>query len=220
MYLGCDNCINPQQDQSSTHHVCRAPPSHSYTLTASRMLCYVLTSCAVHGLPLLCCPCPALPCPPTPNHPPTHTHTPYSFVEVRDTSLVWNYKHADVEFGRLQARDLLQVRQGGGRGRGARCSSCSNCTAHVRTGRLACWLRAGGVCQHKGLHSSTCADRPACWLAVACWGVFCVYGEGCGAIGDPQPSTDLQNLQSNTPDAHSAASLLSAHQVCVRLNMT
>jgi hypothetical protein len=28
---------------------------------------------------------------------------------VRDTSLVWNYKHADVEFGRLQARDLLQV---------------------------------------------------------------------------------------------------------------
>lgn len=33
-----------------------------------------------------------------------------SFVEVRDTSLVWNYKHADVEFGRLQARDLLQVR--------------------------------------------------------------------------------------------------------------
>lgn len=47
----------------------------------------------------------------------THTHTPTnahthgrSFVEVRETSLVWNYKHADVEFGRLQARDLLQVR--------------------------------------------------------------------------------------------------------------
>jgi trehalose 6-phosphate synthase/phosphatase len=30
-------------------------------------------------------------------------------VEVRETSLVWNYKHADLEFGRLQARDLLQV---------------------------------------------------------------------------------------------------------------
>jgi hypothetical protein len=30
-------------------------------------------------------------------------------VEARETSLVWNYKHADVEFGRLQARDLLQV---------------------------------------------------------------------------------------------------------------
>jgi len=25
-----------------------------------------------------------------------------SFVEARETSLVWNYKHADVEFGRLQ----------------------------------------------------------------------------------------------------------------------
>lgn len=29
-------------------------------------------------------------------------------MEVRETSLVWNFKHADVEFGRLQARDLLQ----------------------------------------------------------------------------------------------------------------
>ncbi|KAJ9560776.1 hypothetical protein OSB04_005936 [Centaurea solstitialis] len=34
--------------------------------------------------------------------------TPRSHFEVRETSLVWNYKYADVEFGRLQARDLLQ----------------------------------------------------------------------------------------------------------------
>ncbi|CAN6443574.1 unnamed protein product [Victoria cruziana] len=34
--------------------------------------------------------------------------TPRSYVEVRETSLVWNYKYADVEFGRLQARDMLQ----------------------------------------------------------------------------------------------------------------
>lgn len=34
--------------------------------------------------------------------------TPRSFVELRHTSVVWNYKYADVEFGRLQARDLLQ----------------------------------------------------------------------------------------------------------------
>ncbi|CAK0785345.1 Trehalose-6-P synthase/phosphatase complex synthase subunit [Coccomyxa viridis] len=34
--------------------------------------------------------------------------TPRSFVELRKTSVVWNYKYADVEFGRLQARDLLQ----------------------------------------------------------------------------------------------------------------
>ncbi|KAM7492499.1 hypothetical protein LguiA_035420 [Lonicera macranthoides] len=34
--------------------------------------------------------------------------TPRSHFETRETSLVWNYKYADVEFGRLQARDMLQ----------------------------------------------------------------------------------------------------------------
>ncbi|KAK4355345.1 hypothetical protein RND71_024316 [Anisodus tanguticus] len=34
--------------------------------------------------------------------------TPRSHFEQRETSLVWNYKYADVEFGRLQARDMLQ----------------------------------------------------------------------------------------------------------------
>ncbi|KAI4333464.1 hypothetical protein L6164_018274 [Bauhinia variegata] len=34
--------------------------------------------------------------------------TPRSHSEHRETSLVWNYKYADIEFGRLQARDMLQ----------------------------------------------------------------------------------------------------------------
>lgn len=34
--------------------------------------------------------------------------TPRSRFEIRETSVVWNYKYADVEFGRLQARDMLQ----------------------------------------------------------------------------------------------------------------
>ena len=34
--------------------------------------------------------------------------TPRSYVDARATSVVWNYKAADAEFGRLQARDLLQ----------------------------------------------------------------------------------------------------------------
>ncbi|XP_052207545.1 alpha,alpha-trehalose-phosphate synthase [UDP-forming] 1-like [Diospyros lotus] len=34
--------------------------------------------------------------------------TPRSHFEPRDTSLVWNYKYSDLEFGRLQARDMLQ----------------------------------------------------------------------------------------------------------------
>eukprot|EP01025_Chloroclados_australasicus_P014344 TRINITY_DN16719_c1_g1_i13.p1 TRINITY_DN16719_c1_g1~~TRINITY_DN16719_c1_g1_i13.p1 ORF type:complete len:621 (+),score=58.90 TRINITY_DN16719_c1_g1_i13:936-2798(+) len=34
--------------------------------------------------------------------------TPRSSVDVRETSIVWSYRYADVEFGRVQARDLLQ----------------------------------------------------------------------------------------------------------------
>ncbi|KAB2086722.1 hypothetical protein ES319_A04G053500v1 [Gossypium barbadense] len=34
--------------------------------------------------------------------------TPRSHFDFRDTSLVWNYKYANIEFGRLQARDMLQ----------------------------------------------------------------------------------------------------------------
>lgn len=34
--------------------------------------------------------------------------TPRSYIEVRETSLVWNYKYADVEFGRVQVRHMLQ----------------------------------------------------------------------------------------------------------------
>ena len=36
--------------------------------------------------------------------------TPRSFVERRETSLVWNYKFSDPEFGRLQARSRSQSR--------------------------------------------------------------------------------------------------------------
>ncbi|CAI9290848.1 unnamed protein product [Lactuca saligna] len=34
--------------------------------------------------------------------------TPQSYIEIRETSIIWNYKYADLEFGRLQARDMLQ----------------------------------------------------------------------------------------------------------------
>ncbi|KAE8697845.1 Alpha,alpha-trehalose-phosphate synthase 1 [Hibiscus syriacus] len=34
--------------------------------------------------------------------------TPRSHFEHRETSLIWNYKYSDLEFGRLQARDVLQ----------------------------------------------------------------------------------------------------------------
>jgi len=38
--------------------------------------------------------------------------TPRSFIETRETSLVWNFKYADVDFGRIQASDLLQHLRG------------------------------------------------------------------------------------------------------------
>ncbi|CAN8312348.1 unnamed protein product [Cochlearia groenlandica] len=34
--------------------------------------------------------------------------TPRSFFEASETSLLWNYEYSDVEFGRAQARDMLQ----------------------------------------------------------------------------------------------------------------
>ena len=34
--------------------------------------------------------------------------TPRSYVEIRETSLLWSYKYSDPDFGRQQARDLLQ----------------------------------------------------------------------------------------------------------------
>ncbi|XP_030508576.2 alpha,alpha-trehalose-phosphate synthase [UDP-forming] 1 [Cannabis sativa] len=34
--------------------------------------------------------------------------TPRSHFEIRETSLVWNYKYADIQFGNLQAKNLLQ----------------------------------------------------------------------------------------------------------------
>lgn len=36
------------------------------------------------------------------------TRTPRSVVETRETSVVWNYKLADYEFGKSQAQDMLQ----------------------------------------------------------------------------------------------------------------
>merc|ERR1711977_812389 len=34
--------------------------------------------------------------------------TPRSYVDTRETSLVWNCKYADIDFGRNQMRDMLQ----------------------------------------------------------------------------------------------------------------
>ncbi|KAH9797525.1 alpha/alpha-trehalose-phosphate synthase 1 [Citrus sinensis] len=62
--------------------------------------------------------------------------TPRSHFEVRETSLVWNYKYADLEFGRLQARDILQHLWSG---------PISNASVDVVQGGRSVEVRAVGV---------------------------------------------------------------------------
>ncbi|KAE8653824.1 Alpha,alpha-trehalose-phosphate synthase 1 [Hibiscus syriacus] len=62
--------------------------------------------------------------------------TPRSHFDFRDTSLVWNYKHADVEFGRHQARDMLQHLWTG---------SISNASVNVVQGGRSVEVRAVGI---------------------------------------------------------------------------
>ncbi|KAL6567335.1 Trehalose-6-P synthase/phosphatase complex synthase subunit [Orobanche gracilis] len=62
--------------------------------------------------------------------------TPRSHFELRETSLVWNYKYADVEFGKLQSKDLLQHLWTG---------PISNASVDVVQGARSVEVRAGGV---------------------------------------------------------------------------
>ncbi|XAR68195.1 Alpha,alpha-trehalose-phosphate synthase (UDP-forming) [Bertholletia excelsa] len=65
--------------------------------------------------------------------------TPRSHVDVRETSLVWNYKYADPEFGRSQARDMLQHLWTGP------ISNASNVSVDVVQGSRSIEVRAVGV---------------------------------------------------------------------------
>uniref|UniRef100_A0A2P2MBP6 Trehalose-6-phosphate synthase-1 n=2 Tax=Rhizophora mucronata TaxID=61149 RepID=A0A2P2MBP6_RHIMU len=62
--------------------------------------------------------------------------TPRSHFEQRETSLVWNYKYADAEFGKLQARDMLQHLWTG---------PISNASVDVVQGNRSVEVRAVGV---------------------------------------------------------------------------
>ncbi|KAE9621580.1 putative alpha,alpha-trehalose-phosphate synthase (UDP-forming) [Lupinus albus] len=68
--------------------------------------------------------------------------TPRSHFEEREASLVWNYKHADVEFGRIQARELLQHLWTG---------PISNAAVEVVQGSRSVEVRAAGVTKGAGI---------------------------------------------------------------------
>ncbi|KVI10542.1 Glycosyl transferase, family 20, partial [Cynara cardunculus var. scolymus] len=70
--------------------------------------------------------------------------TPRSHFELRETSLVWNYKYADVEFGRLQARDMLQHLWTG---------PISNASVDVVQGSRSVEVRAVGVTKDEDIYT-------------------------------------------------------------------
>lgn len=80
--------------------------------------------------------------------------TPRSFVEARDTSVVWNYKYADVEFGKAQARDLLQHLWTG---------PISNAPVDIVQGSKSVEVRPVGVSKGLSMHRivHTMAERSA-----------------------------------------------------------
>ncbi|KAK1420382.1 hypothetical protein QVD17_21928 [Tagetes erecta] len=68
--------------------------------------------------------------------------TPRSFYELRETSIVWNYKYSDLEFGRLQAKDMLQHLCTG---------PISNASVEVVQGGRSVEVRANGVSKGVGI---------------------------------------------------------------------
>ena len=92
--------------------------------------------------------------------------TPRSVVETRSTSVVWNYRESDYEFGRTQAQDMLQHLLTG---------SISNSAVDVVRGSRSVEVRTFGV--NKGVSMSRTIDLMARKLghaAVAFDHVMCV----------------------------------------------
>ena len=58
--------------------------------------------------------------------------TPWSFVETRETSVVWNYKFSDYHFGKMQAQDMLQHLLTGSISNSAVDVLCTSCSVEVR----------------------------------------------------------------------------------------
>ncbi|KAK9055945.1 hypothetical protein SSX86_027032 [Deinandra increscens subsp. villosa] len=68
--------------------------------------------------------------------------TPRSYYELRETSIVWNYKYSDLQFGRLQAKDMLQHLWTG---------PISNASVEVVQGGRSVEVRAHGVSKGMGI---------------------------------------------------------------------
>ncbi|XP_054812417.1 alpha,alpha-trehalose-phosphate synthase [UDP-forming] 1-like [Prosopis cineraria] len=113
--------------------------------------------------------------------------TPRSHFEERATSIVWNYKYADVEFGRLQARDMLQHLWTG---------PISNAPVDVIHGSRSVEIRAVGVTKGAAMdrilgHIVHCKSMTSPFDYVLCIGHFLAKDEDVFTFFEPSsPSTD------------------------------
>ncbi|GMH05570.1 hypothetical protein Nepgr_007410 [Nepenthes gracilis] len=124
--------------------------------------------------------------------------TPRSHCELRETSLVWNYKYADFEFGRLQARDMLQHLWTG---------PISNASVDVVQGTRSVEVRAIGVTKGSAIdrilgeivHSKPLTSPIDC---VLCIGHFLEKDEDVYTFFDPElPSYDMGYPRTKVSDA-------------------
>lgn len=132
--------------------------------------------------------------------------TPRSFVEKRETSLVWNFKYADMEFGRIQAMDLLQH---------LRTGPISNAPVEIIPGARSVEVRAVGIT--KGLTMQLIVGEIERLMGtdasnfefVLCIGHFLSkdenmfsYFEGEDTQSDARLERTLCFAQTNAPDAN------------------
>ncbi|MFS7957205.1 putative alpha,alpha-trehalose-phosphate synthase (UDP-forming) [Helianthus anomalus] len=71
------------------------------------------------------------------------TRTPWSYCELRETSVVWSYKYSDFEFRRRQAKDLLNH---------LRTGRISNASVDIVQGEQSVEVRVNGVSKGVGIH--------------------------------------------------------------------
>ncbi|KAL2476463.1 hypothetical protein Adt_37199 [Abeliophyllum distichum] len=116
--------------------------------------------------------------------------TPRSHWERRVTSLVWNYKYADIEFGRLQARDMLQHLWTG---------PFSNSSVDVVQGSRSVEVRAVGVTKGAAIDRilgeivhSKAISIPINY--VLCIGHFLGKDEDVYKFFEPDPPTDTMGM--------------------------
>ncbi|XP_024984056.1 alpha,alpha-trehalose-phosphate synthase [UDP-forming] 1-like [Cynara cardunculus var. scolymus] len=119
--------------------------------------------------------------------------TPRSHFELRETSLVWNYKHADVEFGKLQAKDMLQHLWTG---------PISNASVEVVQGGRSVEVRAVGVTKGAGIKRILgqvihYKDLKEPIDYVLCVGHFLPKDEDVYTFFEPEPQTPVRSSLSS-----------------------